>query len=687
MPIPEMPKPRESTPAALYYHLLRDGADEVEMQSRAKRMGLTIDGGTLTDSQGNVYDFNKDSVKARMTLSGRDVATMAGGTVGGIVGAGSPMPGGTYLGGVSGGMIGGSAYDAAMEFQQPSGMSFAERLSEATEDFAFEVGAAVTGRGVEAASPYARGAMDAASEAYTSIKTGAKNAVARIMNEPPVERVMHPREGIQDILDAIKAGRPEEIEVVADADVLRAAQEMGIDIPIDFASNSQSYQRVVQALRSQHAPLLNQQEQTAIEALSRETDEVMELLGREDMSYMSNNLKGMWGRQQAKYDKWAGDLYTRIGGKIPSWKGKQKITRRPLAIMELLEKKKADGPLKGIYKKLQRELDEQGSFTYSYLDDLRKDVGGGFGTTPKGRFAGTTDGNLKAVYAAATQDQQSFARAFGMDREFALAQKLMQKKFDLEKKMVDTFGKDLQGTLVRAVDAASRGIKSGDVQDINRLIELVPGKFKDRVAANALDRWLTGGKQQLGAGFVERYEVLQSQKAVRHVLYKHVPKEVQGRMDNLYTVVKGMNNALGERKNKQLAVDMVVAMDKESGFLPRLFGAGLTSAVATHTGLVGAFGVKGAAMSGLPQASIVDAADAILGSPKFHNMMVAGARGASTDAAEKALAGTPAWRKWAGMQPQEVQDAIASQGIYRYFVPPANFEGRGNVMNTDFRQL
>jgi hypothetical protein len=661
MTMPSIPKGREDTPVAIYYHLLRGDPDDVEIKERAGRLGYTIENGVLS-GEGEAYNFNKDSVKARLSVAGRDIAATAGGMAGGMAGAASPVPGGMYVGGASGAMATGSAYDAAMETMHPSNTPMSEQVSQVRDELGVEVAAGALGRGVEAASPFVQ-------SAFTTVKNGVSGVVGRILNEQPAHKVLNPREEIGEILESIRLGRGEDIDTVPDSDVIAAARSMGIEIPADFSSSSKAYQQVVQALRGSGGSALKQQELNAVESLSRELDDTFEMLGREDVGAISHDLKGMWTRQTARAKNIADQLYPKIRQAIPARIGNSRVTQKPLSVNEMLEAKRQEGPLMGGYKKLDSMLKGQENVTYAYLDNMRKQIGNAYGITPKGEFADATTHELGEIYSALMADQMRFARAFGLDREFALASKVAARKIDLDTKMIDTFGKDLQGTLGKAVQAASTGAKTGDVAGINRLIEMVPGKFKDRVAVSALDSYLTGNKGKLGKSFVERYEKFIATPSVKNKLYQHIPKEAQARMENVYKVTKAMYGALDQKKNSSLARSMIFAMDKESGFLGRVFGAALTSAIATTTRTVGAFGVKGALQSSPHGSKMVQMADDLLASPKFIGMMEAGVAGRDIAAAEKALYGTPQWRRWAGMQPREVSDVIASQGIFKYLVP------------------
>lgn len=667
------------TPAAVYYHLLRDAPDEVEVAERAKRMGYTLEGNRLIDGEGKKYTFNKDGVAAQLAVAGRTIASGAGGMAGFSAGAVSPVPGGAYLGGASGAMMAGSAYDAAMEAQHPSNTPVGEQIAQARNEVGVELAAGVFGRGVEAAAPVIK-------SGYTTIKNGVTNAVSRIFNEQPVEKVLNPKETVKELLTVIKTGKMGDVDTMPDQEVLDAAQRMGLELPPNFSSTSPEYKQIVQALKGSGGSSIKQQEMAAIEQVTQEMDDTMVMLGREDVSAMSQELKGRWDSARNKSIQVADNIYEGIRHKI----AQSKVKWRPLSVTELLDKKREEGPLIGAYKQLDSMFKGQNQTTYAYLDNIRKNLGAAYGGTPRGSFANESTHELGEIYTALSLDQARFARSFGLDKELAIAQKVTQGYMNIQDKMVDVFGKDLQGTLSQAITVAARGGKTGDVAGINRLLESVPGKFKKRVAANALDSYLTGGKGKLGAGYVERYELLHSpqNKTVREALYAKVPKEVQGRMKDTYTVTKGMIGALDEASNSKMAKDMIFAMDKESGFMSKLFGTVAMAGLATATKVHGAFALKSAMQDPGHENLLVIAADAMLSSPKFAQMMSSGVRGKGGAAAEAALAQTGQWKRWAKMQPQEVQDVIAAQGIFRFFVPEVNFgPSETPAWQQDFRSM
>jgi len=645
------------TPYSVYYHMMSGDPDTVEQKLRAKRMGyeMSPDGRRLINEKGEQFSFDPESATAQVAGSSRNVARATGGMGGAVLGAPGGPPG-AAVGGMSGSMMAGAGLDAVMEHMTPSNTPMGEEITQVRNDLGEEVAAAGLGRVVEAMSPYARSLMERgwtkAKSLGLTIKNGVDTVTGRILNERPAADVVSPSEEITDLLDAINRGDLKKLNVEPDVDVMRAAERMGLVLPADMLSNNARFIQVAQGLKSGQGSFLREGEAQAISGLNREVDDILDASGNVDVAGFSEQLLTRWKDAAKVVGNKAGDLYNRI--KIPN---SHKF--KPLSSASLLNEKKAQGPLLGIYAKMNKLVGDK-PLTYAHIDDIRKLIGEGYKN--KGPFKDTAKHQLDEVYAALSEDQMRAARIVGLDKELALAHKLSQAKFGLQEKMTNVFGNQLQKDLASTLEPAITGLHKGRYAAFDKLMDQIPAGQRKEVAGAGLKFFLTQGKPHITQSFVTRYEMLLQNKAAMARLYKHLPKDVTKRIDDVYQVSKGIFRSVQQANHSKSARDLITNMDASSGMLAKVFGRA-AGVAAESAGIRG-----GSIMGGMfkPQVFSVKA-DELLGSPKFAEMLEAGVKGESLAKAELALSKTKAYRSWIQLQDESVQDQIISSGLFRFF--------------------
>jgi len=316
-----------------------------------------------------------------------------------------------------------------------------------------------------------------------------------------------------------------------------------------------------------------------------------------------------------------------------------------------------------MWKKVDRMLKESDyETTYAYLDNVRRQIGKAY--EGKGVFKDAADYELGEVYGALSEDQFRIARSFGQDKDLALANKITQKKKQLQQRMVAVFGKDLAGGLGTQLSTAVSSAVKGDLGKWRRVMNNVPVGQRPEVAGAAFKFFLTGGKNRLTRSFVERYELLAQNKTAQTEMFKHLPDHVVRRVDDLYLVAKGIYRSLDQRNNSKTARDLIVNMDLDKGFVHKLNRhAAVQAGNAVQGGLGSAIGL----FSPKPKV-FSEEAEAMLRSPRFRQMMESGIRDKGLQNAEKALAATKAYTNWLSVQDSAIQDAVAGQGVFRYLM-------------------
>lgn len=642
-----MTKVAGKTPFNVYAQILGGDPDPVEMKIRAKRMGYNLEGNRLTNSQsGEQYSFDPDSVTAYLARSGRDAARLAGGLAGGAAGM-AVGPAGAAGGGVAGSMMAGSAWDLAMGDQE-------DPLEQFARDTGEEAFGLMGGKAVDAVSPYIRAG---AQKGYAVLNDGIKTVKDRILNEQPAGVILNPREEISQLLDAVATGKTKLIDADPDPEILRAAERMGMVLQPDQVSRNPQFIEVMQALKSGQASTLRKEEIEVLGELQTQVDDLMTDAGNVDVAGLSDDLLARWQKTEGALAKADSMIRDRI-------KPEKGVKWKPLSILDGIEDKRVDGPLTGIWKKVDGMLKASDyETTYQYLDRIRRSIGEAY--KGRGEFGDASTFELDEVYKALSEDQFRIARVLGFDKELALANKVTQAKKGLQERMVTAFGNDLGKTMTASLSNAVTRATKGDLTSWRKMMKTVPAKYRPEVAGASVQYLITGGKGRITRGFVDRYEMLMKNKTAQKELMEYLPGHVVDRLEDLYQVSKGIYRSLDQKNNSRTARDLIINMDLEKGWVSRLARTATTTA--GNAVKPGAGTVLG--MFSPEPKTFSKEAEMMLGSPKFKAVMEAGIKERNLKQAEKALMSTPLYKRWEQLQDAAVKDSIAAQGLFRYLMP------------------
>ena len=330
--------------------------------------------------------------------------------------------------------------------------------------------------------------------------------------------------------------------VVPDADIVDAAQRLGVDLNVEHYATSTAFQDVARALKSRSGSELLAGEVKALQDLAVKADElVTDIGGALDKGAVSDDILNSTRATIQDLEIKARVAYTQVREAIPAQ------TRVDSGgIREFIDGRLADlggdkSLLSGAERKILKVIEraEDGSITYAALDAIRRDVGEGFNQRA-GPFADNSQRVLREVYDNLSQTQNGVAEAFGIGELYTEARSLVSKRKGLEDKAVELFGRDAAGSLVPKIRAAATGLPKGDVTAFNRLIEALPESRRGEVAATVLGELFAGGSRQggqLGTGFAKTWRSLNRNKTARDVLLRQLPAEAAQRFQDIGRVM------------------------------------------------------------------------------------------------------------------------------------------------------
>lgn len=477
----------------------------------------------------------------------------------------------------------------------------------------------------------------------------------------------------ESILKNLKEGKKKEavIDAMPDKEIMKAADELGIDLNPDHYSSNQVFRETIQSLKNRPESGIRAKETKAIEDLGNRADDLIaDLGGKTDKTLLDANVRNDFNANIHNLEKQADNAYKAVNDVIP-----KTVKVKPKASREYIDQTLKDvGGNTNVLTSAERALLQlrKKNPTYAELDRIRRDVGNGF-RKKSGPYKDDDAGTLKQVYKALSKDQEGVANTFGMVDEYRTARKLVSTRKELEDHAVKLFGRDVGGSLIPKITQAGTALTKGDTSKFRSLMQSLPEARRGEVAATMLNDLFTQGarvKDKLGGGFVKAYDGLNRNRGAKQMLFDQLPEGAMRRFDLIGTVSKGIYRSKALENTSRTARDLVSAMD-DGGLFGKVYDVGkrvtIAEGVTTGVGLpgVGAAGVIGAALAkGRTKAS--KAADDFVTSQRFKQAIQQSAAKGNPELADKILKGSPQYQAWKKQLNKKQAAQLGSLGFIAY---------------------
>jgi len=456
-------------------------------------------------------------------------------------------------------------------------------------------------------------------------------------------------------------------QAAPDAKTVAAAKRLGIDeyLQPDHVTTNQAYRELAQAVKSIPGSEARAAEMQGLEAVGQRAERLIdEIGGTTDVSTLDASVKARMQATQAALEKQADDLYARVRTEIPT-KAEAPATNVLGFIKQRADELGGEANLTPMEKKIIARLTPKAGSktetvasdpaqaglmlpgwkptqqvttqtlkqpTYALLDDVRKDVGAA--SRMMGPFKDADTGLAKKLYSLITEDQAAVVGSHGATDLFNAAKASVAVRKGLEDDLVSLFGKTLDGSIVGDLSGAVRTVAQGDTSKLLRLLKAVPENQRQEVmAAGLASAFRTAGTRGPinFTTYAKWYEGLLRNKQAYAAVMSNLPPPARKQISDLYRVSRGISAASRERitTGRIMAVaDEFKAADNLAG---RLYETAKQSAigasVGTAAGAVMGPGVGAAVASALTRGAkpnAIKAADALIASPEFAQMVRAG---------------------------------------------------------------
>jgi len=458
-------------------------------------------------------------------------------------------------------------------------------------------------------------------------------------------------------------------ETAPDAATVNAAKRLGIEehLQPDHVTTNQAYRELAQAVKSIPGSETRAAEVQGLEQVSRRADKLIEEIGgSSDLSTVSANVKREMQDAQQKLQESADNLYAKIRKEIPlkaeapadnvlSFIAKRSeelggeanlspMEKRILARLKPKESTRVEqavadpeqaGLLLGARARPTRETVKVVTQpTYALLDDVRKDVGAASRMT--GPFKDADTGLAKKLYELITEDQSRVVGKHGATELFNTARAAIVNRKALEDDLVSLFGKALDGSFVSKLTQSVQSVSQGDTARLVRLLKAVPDAQKQEVMASGLTSAFRRASTKGSISFTEYakwYEGLLRNKQAYTAVMSNLPGPARKQLSDLYRVSEGISKASKERITTGRLRSFEEQFKGADNLVDRIYAVARKSAVGatagTAAGAVFGPGVGAAvasALTGGVKTQAIKAADALLASPEFAQMVKAGGK-------------------------------------------------------------
>jgi hypothetical protein len=490
---------------------------------------------------------------------------------------------------------------------------------------------------------------------------------------------------IQSVLGAARSGSESRMAGVVDPDpaIMSAAERLGLgdQIPASAVSRSRPFQEAEQALKAYPDTGLSGAEQVFEGRLKEEADRTISMFeGTLDRGQLDAAVRQQFDETDSRLFNMADRAYDEVERAIPA-SSPVSTQNSESYVLGLLND--YGGPdvgerfLSAAEKKVLALAEMEGDVTYAALDRVRKDIGAAIGKK-QGPFKDEEVGGLKKLYEALLEDQSGAAASYGVGDAFDAGRAITRQRKQLEDRMVELFGRNLDQTMLAKLDTGVRALSSGDMQKLKKMMDALPASRREEVAATLLNRMFTNNARsqaQLSQGFVSYYEQLNRSPKVKEFFFNYLPEQARERMDDLYAVAKGFYGAK-QYENTSNTARTVMSRFESGGWVDRLYSSGKAGGAgamfANFLGIPVDPTTAAAAAAGAQavlgrRTTRTEAADKLLRSPKFREALKAAATD-NAKSSDDAVRSTKAFREWIDLQPAGVASQVASIGLIPYLL-------------------
>jgi hypothetical protein len=330
-----------------------------------------------------------------------------------------------------------------------------------------------------------------------------------------------------------------------------AFDRLGIDVPPDVLSDNATVQSTAGLVRSQPASAAESAWRNTIQKASEKADEAMsELDGSTDLAEVSEKVKSSLDKTHADLKSAEEVAHNKVTEMVP--KGfKSTMDNTANLLNKRMEEVGYDG-LSSDEKKLMSLATDPNGVLYGRIVQERRHVGDALGGKTT-LYGNTATGELKQYYGALAEDQKSAVMNLGDQSAvdaLQSANRITQIKKGLEKRIVEAYGKEGDGSIATTLKGALISGAEGNITKLRKVIKAVPSELRKEAIASSLMANVRSKSNGSGIGgmfgfseYAKLYQGLRRNSPVYAAITKELGPESSELLRSLYVVSKRMTDS------------------------------------------------------------------------------------------------------------------------------------------------
>ena len=457
------------------------------------------------------------------------------------------------------------------------------------------------------------------------------------------------------------------MEAKTNPEAAAAAARLGIDLPPDVLSDNPLLKNAAAMTRDLKASEAAGQFETIVINASNAADEAMATINASpDLSTISERVLSSLTATQAALKKGASDLYKLVDEQVP-----KSVLATPNKTTRLLSDLTDElGGLDNLSSNERLLFDKLTNpdtpLTYAALVRLKQDIGRGL-ERGQGPYGDVNQSALKRIYGALSEDQLFTVEQIGgseLRSQLRLANQTTAKQKAFEKRIVNAFGKDLEGSIASKLRQAITSGAKGDIAGLNRILKTIPKDLQREAIATAINALsLPGGATDLPFGFAQYAKIikgLKKEKAIYNKIISVLGPESDQFLTDLLNVSQRITEARGRvsqtgKANQAMILEGLTAENIAMRLWNSSIGRRVVRGAAAGSGVVSGGPAGGAAADLITDVLLssgktdrVAAAGNLLNSAAFKSLVDAdfAANQVALQTALDKLENSPAFKRW-----------------------------------------
>ena len=420
-----------------------------------------------------------------------------------------------------------------------------------------------------------------------------------------------------------------------------SAERLGIEVPADVFSDNPQVRAAIGLTRSLAGSEAEAGFRTAVANAVDQADNVMRefdaqfVEGAVAPGVVSQRVKDSLTKTRADLNAEASAIYKRVDESVPKQTPVQmdNLFRELTAIAGEVGESGMTAQEKRLLGLIQSGEVGGGDITYGRLIREKNLIGKAL-KREESPYGSLDEATLKRLYGALATDQLDNVGRIGGEElraELRGANLIYAKERALGERIINAFGRDLEGGIANRMRAAITGAAKGDPGEFARLMKAVPADLRKEVVATALTAAARSarGAEKGGFGFSEfadLYPKLRANPQVYKQIVETLGPKASDTLRDLFEVSKRITDARANVLTTGKANQALVESLNAEGILARIMDSTTAKrAVGAMAGLGGP--VTGAVMPDIMQAmskgnpDAVRAAGKMFASPEFQAVL------------------------------------------------------------------